>query len=450
MKRVLIANRGEIACRIIRGLKSLKIETVAVYSMGDKDALHVKQADRAVCIGEACSKDSYLNISRIIAAAEITGADAIAPGYGFLSENATFAQIVEESGLTFIGPSSLLIRLLGDKIEAKKVAKKANCPTIPGTEGEICTIEEGLRAAEAIGFPVFIKASAGGGGKGIRCVHSKEEFGKAFKAAKEEARLSFNSDALYLEKRIEDPKHIEVQVAGDKFGNIIHLYERDCTLQRRRQKLIEETLSPSLTAPLREKICSAAVRLLKEANYHSLGTVEFLLDKDENFYFMEVNTRLQVEHTITEELTRVDLVKMQIEIAQGKRLEFAQQDIIPTGYVMEFRINAEDPELDFRPCPGFIRTIELPVRQGVRIDTSIYSGYRVPPYYDSMIAKVIVWGTSREDVINKSKKVLREFSIDGIKTTIPFHLKMLEENLFLENKHTILSIDEGMKKEVYS
>jgi acetyl-CoA carboxylase biotin carboxylase subunit len=441
MKKVLVANRGEIACRIIRALADLSIQSVAIYSLADKDSLHVKLANESVCIGDCKPADSYLNMARIIAACEITGADAIAPGYGFLSENATFAEIVEKSGIIFIGPHSSLIRSLGDKINAKKLAKLAHCPVIEGGNEALTSLEEGKALAREIGYPVFIKAAAGGGGKGIKVIRSEDEFKEGYLLAKQEALILFNDDSVYLEKMIIEPKHIEVQVAADHFGNIIHLFERDCTLQKRRQKLIEETLSPSLTDEKREEICQAAVRLLKMAGYNSVGTVEFLLDKEGNFYFMEVNTRIQVEHTITEELTGVDLVELQILIAMGKKMPFSQQDIKPLGHVMQFRINAEDPDHGFSPSPGVVAQFILPVGANIRIESHLYTGYRISPYYDSLIAKLIVRGKDRAEVIKKSRRILSEFKISGVFTTIPFFIKMLNEKIFIDNRHHISSID---------
>lgn len=448
MKRVLIANRGEIALRLVRAFRDMSIETAAVYSSADKDSLHVREADFSICIGPSAAKDSYLNIGRIIAACEALKCDAVHPGYGFLSENSLFAKIVEENGLQFIGPSSELIALLGDKIAAKKMAERANCPIIPGSKGKISSVVEGIEIAREIGFPVLIKAAAGGGGKGIRIVEREEDFKKAYLQAKEEALFCYGDDTIYLEKRIEEPKHVEVQIVADTYGNTIHVMERDCTLQRRRQKLIEETPSPSLRPFLREEICGAAVRLMKLAGYFSLGTVEFLVDKYGKFYFMEVNTRVQVEHTITEELTGIDLVELQIRIARGEKLPLAQNEIASNGHVMEFRINAEDPSLDFRPSPGLISKVVFPLGRDVRIDTGVYSGYRISPYYDSMIAKLIVKGRNREEVIQKSRRMLEEFQIEGIQTTIPFFQQILTDRLFVNNEHTIMSIDEPKKEEV--
>ncbi|MCH9617379.1 MAG: Biotin carboxylase [Chlamydiia bacterium] len=447
MKRVLVANRGEIACRIIHAIQDLSMEAVAVYSAADKDALHVKIADASICIGGSASKDSYLNISRIIAAAEITGADAVHPGYGFLSENASFAEIVEKSGLTFIGPDSTTIYRLGNKIEAKKLALLSGCPVIPGTEGGVESLEEGISLARTIGYPIFIKAAAGGGGKGIRIARNEKDFKEAFISAKREAMLSFNDDSIYLEKMIVNPKHIEVQIAADIHGNIIHLYERDCTLQRRRQKLIEETPSLSIDSGQREKICNAALRLLQKANYHSLGTVEFLLDEQGNFYFMEVNTRVQVEHTITEELLGIDLVDMQIKIALGQKLEIKQKDIfLGPLHVMEFRINAEDPDQNFRPCPGNLEVFIPPLGAHVRVDTAVHQGAIISPFYDSMIAKLIVTGKNRNEVITRARRMLAAFYIEGVATTIPFYSKILLEDFFMNNDHHILTIDEKTKE----
>jgi len=448
MKKVLVANRGEIACRIIRALHEMSIKAVAIYSEADKDSLHVRLADEAVCIGPAKVKDSYLNISRIIAACEITGVDGVHPGYGFLSENALFAEIVEKSNLVFIGPSSKQISLLGDKVEAKKIAKRAKCPVIPGSEGAISSIDEGLKIAHDIGYPVVIKASSGGGGKGIRIVHNDEEFKRGYVSAKKEAKLSFDNDELYVEKQIVHPKHLEVQIAADKHGNVIHLFERDCTLQKRRQKLIEETLSPSIDQSQRDKLCLAAVSLMKEARYDSVGTVEFLLDKDGNFYFMEVNTRIQVEHTITEEITGIDLIKLQIESAIGQKLGVRQEDIQSSGCVMEFRINAEDPKREFCPTPGLVEVFVPPMGKDIRIESAVCQGSMISPFYDSMIAKLIVKGRNREEVIVRSRRALKEFLVQGIATTIPFFLEILNDDLFLENKHVISSIDERMSKGV--
>ena len=442
MQKVLIANRGEIAVRIIRACADLGLHTVAVYSEADAEALHVHHADEAICIGEAPASKSYLKLSNLIAACEITGADAVHPGYGFLSENANFASICESSGLTFIGPSSRTIALLGDKATAKATAKNAKCPIIPGSNGVVNDVETGLKETRKYGFPIFIKAVAGGGGKGIRIAYSEEDFIKKFIAARTEAEVSFNNPDVYLEKMIVNPRHIEVQILGDKHGNYVHLGERDCTIQRRRQKLIEETPSPSINDSLRKKIGSCAVDIVRAAKYYSAGTVEFLLDEKGDFYFMEVNTRIQVEHTITEELTGIDLVKQQILIAQGAKLPFKQKDISFDGHIFEFRINAEDPVHNFAPSPGQLEHYIPPGGPHVRIDSACYSGYRIPPNYDSMIAKLIVKGKTREEAIAHAKRALSEFHIAGVHSTISFHQYMLDDKRFLSNDYTINYIDQ--------
>lgn len=446
--KVLVANRGEIAVRIIRACHDMGIPTVAVYSKADEKALHVLHADEAVCIGEAPSIKSYLKIPNILSACEITGADAIHPGYGFLSENANFASICESSGITFIGPSASTISLLGDKSKAKAIARKVKCPVIPGTEGIVENIDVALKEAKKIGYPVFIKASAGGGGKGIRIAMDEEDFARKFIAARAEAEVSFNNPDVYLEKMIVNPRHVEVQVMGDQFGNAVHLGERDCTIQRRRQKLIEETPSPMLSPALRKKMGESAVAIVKAANYHTVGTVEFLLDEKGDYYFMEVNTRIQVEHTVTEELTGIDLVTEQIRLAQGEKLGVKQKDINFTGHVIEFRINAEDPSLNFQPSPGLLEYYIPPGGPNVRVDSACYSGYEIPPHYDSLIAKLIVKGKSREEAMRISKRALREFHIGGVKSTIPFHQFMLNNEKFREGHHYNLDfidtlIDEG-------
>ena len=441
LKKVLIANRGEIAVRIIRACHDMGIETVAVYSQADAEALHVLHADEAICIGEAPSAKSYLKIPNILSACEITGADAIHPGYGFLSENANFASICESCGLNFIGPSPASISLLGDKSKAKKTAIKAGCPVIPGSDGVVNDVQEGLSEAKSLGYPIFIKAVAGGGGKGIRIAHDEAEFLKLFPAARAEAEASFSNPDVYLEKMIMNPRHVEVQVFGDKHGNYIHLGERDCTIQRRRQKLIEESLSPVLTPKLREKICKAAVNVVKEAGYFSAGTVEFLLDKDHNFYFMEVNTRIQVEHTVSEEITGVDLLKEQLRVAQGEKLMYEQKEINFSGHVIQFRINAENPQQNFAPSPGRLEYYLPPGGPHVRVDSACYSGYQIPPNYDSMIAKLIVKGKDRADAIAIGKRALKEFHIGGVHSTIPFHLYMLEDENFINATYDLTYID---------
>lgn len=441
MQKVLVANRGEIAVRIIRACHDLGLQTVAVYSEADSESLHVLHADEAICIGESASSRSYLKMANILSASEITHADAIHPGYGFLSENANFASICESCGLNFIGPSPQTIALLGDKAEAKATAKAAGCPVIPGSDGVVVNGKAALQEAKKIGFPVFIKAVAGGGGKGIRISYNEEEFPKQFAAARTEAEISFGNPDVYLEKQVVNPRHIEVQILGDKHGSIIHLGERDCTIQRRRQKLIEETPSPVLTPELRKRIGEAAVKVVKAANYHSAGTVEFLLDKDNNFYFMEVNTRIQVEHTVTEELTGVDLVREQIKIAMGKKLEIKQSDIEFNGHVIQFRINAENPAFHFTPSPGRLEYYLPPGGPHVRVDSACYSGYVIPPNYDSMIAKLIVKGKDRAEAIATAKRALREFHIGGVYSTIPFHLYMLDDTKFVSSNYDLLYID---------
>ncbi|KIC72333.1 Biotin carboxylase [Candidatus Protochlamydia amoebophila] len=441
MQKVLIANRGEIAVRIIRACHDLGLQTVAVYSQADAEALHVLHADEAICIGEAPSHKSYLKVPNILSACEITGADAIHPGYGFLSENANFASICESCGLNFIGPAPQSIALLGDKAKAKATAKKAGCPVIPGSDGVVVDIKEALKDAKKLGFPIFIKAVAGGGGKGIRIAYNEEEFTKLFAAARAEAEVSFGNPDVYLEKMIMNPRHIEVQVLGDKFGHYIHLGERDCTTQRRRQKLIEESPSPVLSQKMRQRIGQAAVNVVKEANYFSAGTVEFLLDKDQNFYFMEVNTRIQVEHTVTEELTGIDLVMEQLKIARGEKLILEQKDVKFTGHVIQFRINAENPSHNFAPSPGKLEYYLPPGGPHVRVDSACYSGYSIPPNYDSMIAKLIVKGKDRTETIAIGKRALSEFHIGGVNSTIPFHLYMLEDPKFLNADFDLTYID---------
>jgi len=432
IKKVLIANRGEIAVRIIRACHDLGIQTVAVYSQADAESLHVLLADEAICIGEPPSQHSYLKISNILSACEITDADAVHPGYGFLSENANFASICESCGLNFIGPSPSSISLLGDKSKAKETAKRSGCPVIPGSDGIVVDLKEGLAEASRIGYPIFIKAVAGGGGKGIRIAYTQEEFPKLFVAARTEAEVSFANPDVYLEKMIENPRHIEVQVVGDKFGNYVHLGERDCSVQRRRQKLIEEAPSPVLTPALRKRMGEAAVNVVKEAGYFSVGTVEFLLDKDHNFYFMEVNTRIQVEHTITEQLTGIDLVQEQLYIAMGRKLPYKQKDVQFNGHAIEFRVNAENPQHNFTPSPGRLEYYLPPGGPKVRVDSACYSGYQIPPNYDSMIAKLIVFDKDREKAIAVGKRALQEFHIGGVYSTIPFHQYMIEDKQFLD------------------
>jgi acetyl-CoA carboxylase biotin carboxylase subunit len=442
MKKILIANRGEIAIRVIRACHDLGLQTVAVYSQADSEALHVLLADESICIGEAPSQKSYLKTSNILSACEITGADAVHPGYGFLSENSNFAAICESCGVNFIGPSPASIALLGDKSKAKAVAKSVKCPIIPGSDGIVNDVKEAQKVAGKLGYPIFIKAVAGGGGKGIRIAYDPEEFARQFAAARTEAETSFNNPDVYLEKMIVNPRHIEIQVIGDKHGNYAYLFERDCTVQRRRQKLIEECPSPILSESLRKKICEAAVAIVKAAKYHSVGTVEFLIDEKKNFYFMEVNTRIQVEHTITEELTGIDLVAEQIRIARGEKLSFKQKDVVLRGHVIQFRVNAEDPAKNFAPCPGLLDYYIAPGGPHVRIDSACYAGYRIPPNYDSMVAKLIVRGKDRTSAIAVGKRALKEFHIGGIHTTIPFHLYMLNDERFLKSDFPITYIDQ--------
>ena len=439
--KVLIANRGEIAVRVIRACHDLGLQTVAVYSEADREALHVLMADEAVCIGRAPASQSYLKIANILSACEIAGADAIHPGYGFLSENASFASICESCGIKFIGPDHNAIALLGDKAKAKSIAKSSKCPVIPGSDGVISDAKEALKIARKIGFPLLIKATAGGGGKGIRFSESEADFMKNFVAAQTEAGVNFNNSDVYLEKMIQNPRHVEVQIIGDQHGNYVFLGERDCTIQRRRQKLIEETPSPIISPSMRKKMGNAAINLVKAAKYSSVGTVEFLVDEKSNFYFMEVNTRIQVEHTVSEELTGVDLVKEQIKISMGENLSFKQKDITFKGHVFEFRINAEDPNTKFAPSPGKIDYYFVPGGPNVRLDSACYCGYTIPPYYDSLIGKLIVKGKTREEAIAVAKRALKEFHISGVKSTIPFHLSMLNNKKFLENDYCLHFVD---------
>lgn len=441
MKKILIANRGEIAVRIIRAAHELGLQTVAVYSEADHEALHVLQADEAICIGKAPALESYLKIPHILSAAEITRADAIHPGYGFLSENPNFASICESCKIKFIGPSSEAISTLGDKAKAKAAAKAANCPVIPGSDGVVSSLEEGLKIADEIGYPLLIKAVSGGGGKGIRFVHKKEDFQQAFNQAQTEAKISFNNPDVYLEKMIVNPRHVEVQILADEHGNCVYLGERDCTIQRRRQKLIEETPSPICSDKMRKQLGEAAVRLSKSVGYASAGTVEFLIDKDMNFYFMEMNTRIQVEHTVTEAITGVDLVKEQIRIAMGEKLSITQKDVQFEGHAIQFRINAENPSTNFSPSPGKLDYYLPPGGPHVRVDSACYTGYKIPPNYDSMVAKLIVIGKNREEAIAIGKRALKEFHIGGIHSTIPFHKYMLEDSNFLDNDYNLNYID---------
>ncbi|MGM0440200.1 MAG: acetyl-CoA carboxylase biotin carboxylase subunit [Chlamydiota bacterium] len=448
MRKVLIANRGEIAVRIIRACHDLGLQTVAVYSKADAEALHVLLADEAVCIGDSPASQSYLKISNILSACEITGADAIHPGYGFLSENANFASICESCGLIFIGPSSEAISLLGDKSQAKNTARQAGCPVIPGSKGIVEDIKSARKLAANMGYPVFIKAVAGGGGRGIRIAHGEEELVKQFPMARAEAEASFSNPGVYIEKMIINPRHVEVQVLGDKYGNYVHLGERDCTIQRRRQKLIEESPSPILSSRQRKKIGQAAIDVAKAAEYYSAGTVEFLIDDDGDFYFMEMNTRIQVEHTVTEELTGVDLVVEQLKIAMGHKMTLKQRNIVFKDHIIQFRINAENPDHNFAPSPGKLQYFLPPGGPHIRVDSACYASYTIPPYYDSMIAKLIVRGKDREQAIARGKRALREFHIVGVDSTIPFHTYMLEDPNFLSGDYTLNYIDEIIAKGV--
>lgn len=425
--KILIANRGEIAIRIIRACRELGIKTVAVYSTADRSALHAQIADEAICIGPALSKDSYLNSKALLAACEVTGAEAIHPGFGFLSENSQFVRLCDKCGIKFIGPSADAMDAMGDKANAKKTMIENNVPVVPGSDGVVESIEEAKEIADKIGYPIMVKASAGGGGRGIRRVDTPDELEAAITAAKQEAKQFFANDDIYIEKFIVDPRHVEIQLLADEQGNVIYLGERDCSLQRRNQKVLEESPSPIMTEELRKAMGEAAVRAAKACGYANAGTVEFLVDKDRNFYFMEMNARIQVEHPVTEMVTGVDLVKAQIKIADGQPLEYVQDDIKINGHVIECRINAEEPKNNFRPCPGKIKSIHMPGGFGVRIDTAVYQGYEIPPYYDSMIAKVLVKGRNRKEAIQKMKVALSEFLIEGINTNIDFQLNLLRD-----------------------
>ncbi|MHC4231861.1 MAG: acetyl-CoA carboxylase biotin carboxylase subunit [Planctomycetota bacterium] len=432
--KILIANRGEIALRIIRACHELGVEAVVVYSEADRDAAYVQLADEAICVGPAPAVKSYLNIPAIISAAELTDVDAIHPGYGFFAENAHFADICNDCGITFIGPDPDSMRQLGDKVAARALAKKAKVPVVPGSEGEIKGEAEAIKLANKIGYPVIVKAAAGGGGRGMRVAHNDISLRKGFIAAKNEAETVFKDGTVYIEKFIVEPRHVEVQLMADKNGNAVHFYERDCTIQRRHQKLIEESPCPVLNEKTREELCKAGLRLIKEAKYHNAATCEFLLDKDNNYYFIEVNTRIQVEHPVSEMVTGQDLIKWQLKIASGEPLTLRQRDIRHKGVAMECRINAEDPTRDYAPCPGPVNEFIVPGGLGVRVDTHLYQGATVSPYYDSMIAKLIVHQPTREETIATMKRALREFKIGPIKTTIPACLEVLSHNLFVESK----------------
>ncbi len=446
MNKILIANRGEIAVRIIRACKEMNIKTVAVYSESDKEALHTKLADEAICIGPANSKQSYLNIKNIIEAANITKADSIHPGFGFLSENSQFAKICKESNIKFIGPKPEVIDLLGNKSHSKELMKKEGIPVIPGSDGSIKNLKAAILVCEKIGYPVLLKAAAGGGGKGIRIVNNFEELEKNYNIVKQEAKNSFNDDEIYIEKYIKEPRHIEIQILADEHGNIVHLGERDCTIQRNHQKLIEETPSTIIDEKLRNRMGNIAVKAAKIAGYTNCGTVEFLLDNDKNFYFMEMNTRIQVEHAITEMRTGIDLIKEQIRIAAGEKLKFKQKEIEFRGHSIECRINAENPNKNFMPSPGKINEINLPGGNGIRIDTAIYNGYTVPSNYDSMIAKIITYGSNRNEAISKMKRALEELVIDGIETNRDFLFDIIRNPNFIREKFDTSFIEKEMLK----
>lgn len=447
LKKILIANRGEIAVRIIRACRELGISTVAIYSEADRYALHTQMADEAVCVGGPQSKDSYLNMINILSACILTGCEGIHPGFGFLSENPKFAKMCEECNIKYIGPDYKVIELMGDKAKARKIMKDAGVPVVLGYEGEISTVKEALEIAIEIGFPVMIKAASGGGGKGIRIVRNSDEFEHNYNAAKLEAKACFSDDRIYIEKFIEKPRHIEFQILADEFGNVIHLYERECSLQRNNQKVLEEAPSTFINQETREKMGEVAKCAARAVNYKNAGTIEFLVDKDGNFYFMEMNTRIQVEHPITEMITGVDLVKEQLKIASGMKLDLTQEDICIKGNAIECRINAEDPDNNFRPCPGLIDELYIPSGPGVRVDSSIYAGYEIPPYYDSMIAKMITYGMTRDEAIIKMKRALGEFAIGGVKTNIDFQYEILTNKDFVKGNYDTSFIEEKLVRD---
>ena len=446
VNKILIANRGEIAVRIIRACKEMNIKTVAVYSEVDKDAMHVKLADEAICIGPANSSKSYLNFKNIIEAANITGADAIHPGFGFLSENSQFAKICEESNIKFIGPNYKVIELMGNKSNAKELMKNAGVPVVPGSDGSVKGLKDAIKIANEIGYPIMLKAAAGGGGKGIRIVNIPEELESNYNIVKQEAKLSFNDDEIYIEKFIKNPRHVEIQILADEHGNVIHLGERDCSIQRRNQKVLEETPSTAIDDKLRNKMGEAAIKAVKASGYTSCGTIEFLVDSDKNFYFMEMNTRIQVEHPITEERTGIDIVKAQIRISAGEPLKIKQKDVKFNGYSIECRINAENPAKNFRPCPGTITGVILPGGNGVRVDTAIYSGYTIPSNYDSMIAKIITHGDTRNEAISKMKRALEETVIEGVDTNIDFLFKIIKNPNFIRGNFDTSFIEKEILK----
>ena len=434
LEKVLIANRGEIALRVIRACRELNVPTVAVYSDADAEALHVRRADQSVHIGPPPANKSYLRSEALIEAARETGADAIHPGYGFLAENAEFAAACRDAGVVFVGPSAGAIQKMGDKSAARRIAEEAGVPVVPGTDGGVSP-EEAVETAREIGYPVMVKAAAGGGGRGIRIAEGDEELEKSVRVARQEAESAFGDGSVYLEKFLAAPRHVEVQVLGDHSGNAIHLYERECSMQRRRQKVLEEAPSPGISSETRRKMLEAAVRLTKQAGYANAGTVEFLVDGDGGFYFIEMNTRVQVEHPITEMLTGVDLIKAQLRIASGEPLELSQDEVPCTGWAMEFRVNAEDPDNGFMPSPGVISALETPGGPGVRVDSAVYAGYEIPPFYDSMIGKLVIWGRDREEAISRSRRALGEYRIEGLNTTIPLHARLLAEEAFISGRY---------------
>ena len=446
INKILIANRGEIAVRIIRACKEMNVKTVAVYSEVDKDAMHVKLADEAICIGPANSSKSYLNFKNIIEAANITGADAIHPGFGFLSENSQFAKICEESNIKFIGPNYKVIEMMGNKSNAKELMKNAGVPVVPGSDGSVKGLKDAIKIANEIGYPIMLKAAAGGGGKGIRIVNVPEELESNYNIVKQEAKISFNDDEIYIEKFIKNPRHVEIQILADEHGNVIHLGERDCSIQRRNQKVIEETPSTAIDDKLRNKMGESAIKAVKASGYTSCGTIEFLVDSDKNFYFMEMNTRIQVEHPITEERTGIDIVKAQIRVSAGETLKIKQKDIKFNGYSIECRINAENPDKNFRPCPGTITGVILPGGNGVRVDTAIYSGYTIPSNYDSMIAKIITHGDTRNEAISKMKRALEETVIEGVDTNIDFLFKIIKNPNFIRGNFDTSFIEKEILK----